>query len=198
MEHGSGGKAALIVIDVLEDFVRPGAPLEVPDNRKILPALRRRLERARRGGELVVYVCDAHRKNDPEFARMGWPPHAVEGTPGAAVASAISPEPGDVVVEKKTYFGFHKTSLDAVLRRKGIRALTLAGCVTNICILYIAAEAAIRGYDVTVNERHVAGLSRKDHDIALSQMERVLGVRVLRRPRKAVKRGAARSRGGRR
>ena len=188
MKNGSGGKAALIVIDMLEDFVRPGAPLEVPDTRKILPALRRRLERARRGGELVVYVCDAHRKKDPEFSRMKWPPHAVEGSPGAAVAAALSPEAGDVVVEKRTYFGFHKTTLDAVLRRNGIRYLTLAGCVTNICVLYIAAEAAIRGYDLTVDERYVAGLSRQDHDFALDQMERVLGVRVIRRPGKAIRR----------
>jgi len=198
MNAGSGGNAALLVVDMLNDFVLPGAPLEVPDTRKIIPALRRRIARARRTGELVVYVCDAHRKNDPEFARMGWPPHAVEGTPGAAVFPAISPEPGDVVVEKKTYFGFHKTALDVVLRRRGIRKLTLAGCVTNICILYICAEAAIRGYDVTVDERTVAGFSPEIDAFALDQMERVLGVRVLRRPGRTVRRRASATRRSRR
>ena len=198
MKAGASGKKALVVVDMLNDFVRPGAPLEVPETRAILPALRRRIGKARRDGELVVFVCDSHRKNDPEFARMGWPPHAVAGTPGAAVFPAISPEPGDVVVEKKTYFGFHKTALDAVLRRRGIRKLTLAGCVTNICILYICAEAAIRGYDVTVDERTVAGFSPEINAFALDQMERVLGVRVRRRPRGAAKRGAARPRGSRR
>jgi nicotinamidase-related amidase len=198
MNAGSGGNAALIVVDMLNDFVLPGAPLEVPATRKILPALRRRIARARRNGELVVYVCDAHRKNDREFARMGWPPHGVEGTPGAAVVSAISPEPGDVVVEKKTYFGFHKTSLESVLRGRGIRKLTLAGCVTNICILYICAEAAIRGYDLTVEERTVAGFSPDTDAFALDQMERVLGVRVLRRRGKTVRRRAARVRRSRR
>ncbi len=183
---GTGeGRKAVIVVDMLNDFLRPGAPLEVPDARKIVPALRRRLAGARRGGELVVYLCDAHRKNDPEFARMGWPPHAVDGTPGAGVVAALSPEPGDVVVEKKSYSGFYRTALDGILRRNGIRSLTMTGVVTNICILYISAEAAIRGYDVTVDERYVAGLSRKDHDFALDQMEKVLGVRVVRRPRKA-------------
>jgi nicotinamidase-related amidase len=198
MKTGSGGSGALIVVDMLNDFVLPGAPLEVPETRKILPALRRRIGRARRGGELVVYVCDAHRKKDPEFARMGWPPHAVEGTPGAAVVSALSPEPGDVVVEKRSYSGFYRTALDAVLRRHGVRRLALAGCVTNICILYTAADAAMRGYDVTVDARVVAGLSPDSHAFALDQMEKVLGVRVLRRPGKAVRRRPARTRGGRR
>jgi len=172
--------SALLVIDMLEDFVRPGAPLEVAWTRRILPALRRRIRAARKRGELVVYLCDSHRKNDPEFSRMGWPPHAVAGTPGAAVVAGISPEPGDVVVEKKSYSGFHRTGLSSVLRRRRIRALSLSGCVTNICVLYTAADAAMRGYDVTVEERLVAGLDRKTHAFALDQMEAVLGVRVHR------------------
>ena len=172
---------SLLVIDMLEDFVRPGAPLEVPETRRILPALRRRVARARKEGELVVYLCDSHRKNDPEFARMGWPPHAVAGTTGAAVVAAVSPEPGDVVLNKKTYSGFHGTGLQSVLRRRGIRKLSLSGCVTSICILYTAADAAMRGYDVTVDEALVAGLDRKTHTFALNQMEKVLGVRVTRR-----------------
>ena len=135
MKTGASGKKALVVVDMLNDFVRPGAPLEVPETRAILPALRRRIRKARRDGELVVYVCDSHRKDDPEFARMGWPPHAVEGTPGAGVVASLAPEPGDVVVEKRTYSGFHGTPLHFILRRHGIRSLTLAGCVTNICIL---------------------------------------------------------------
>jgi len=172
--------SALLVIDMLEDFVRPGAPLEVPWTRRILPALRNRIRTARRRGELVVFVCDSHRKNDPEFSRMGWPPHAVSGTPGAAVVGEISPSPGDIVVEKKSYSGFHRTELASVLRRHRIRSLSLSGCVTNICVLYTAADAAMRGYDVMVEERLVAGLDPNSHAFALDQMETVLGVRVRR------------------
>lgn len=188
MKSGTSGRKALIVVDMLNDFVRKGAPLEVPAAREIVSALRRRIAKARRDGELVVYVCDSHRKNDPEFARMGWPPHAVEGTPGAAVYPALSPVPGDVVVEKRSYSGFHRTALESVLRRHKVWAVTIAGCVTNICVQYISAEASIRGYDVTVDERFVAGLSRKDHDHSLGQMEKVLGVRVIRLPAKAARR----------
>lgn len=173
--------SALIVIDMLEDFVRPGAPLEVPGARDILPTLRRRISRARRKAELVVYICDAHRKDDPEFTRMGWPPHAVAGTRGAAVVREISPDPGDVVVEKKGYSGFFRTPLQSVLRRHGIRTVSLTGVVTNICILYTAYEAAVRGYEVVVDESLVAGLDEKSHRFALGQMETVLGARVIRR-----------------
>jgi hypothetical protein len=47
----------------------------------------------------------------------------------------------------------------------------------------------MRGYDATVDERFVAGFSPDAHAFALDQMERVLGVRVVRRPvRKAPRR----------
>jgi nicotinamidase-related amidase len=180
MAKGTG--KALLVVDMLEDFVRPGAPLEVPSTRAVLPALKRRIAKARRTGELVVYLCDSHRKNDREFSRMGWPPHAVEGTPGSAVVSALSPEPGDVVVEKRSYSGFHRTNLESVLKRAGAGTLTVAGCVTNICILFISAEASARGYDVTVEEGLVAGIDAKSHRFALDQLERVFGVKVERTP----------------
>src|SRR4030066_737748 len=110
---------ALLVIDMLEDFVRPGAPLEVPQTRKILPAIARRVSRARRKGDLVVYVCDSHRKSDPEFARMGWPPHAVAGTKGAAVISEVAQEPGAGGGAKKTYSGFFRPTRHTVLPRTG-------------------------------------------------------------------------------
>lgn len=171
---------ALLVIDMLDDFLQEGAPLEAASARAIVPAVRRRIAAARKKGELVVYVCDAHKRNDPEFARMGWPPHAIEGTPGSAVVAALSPEPGDVVVEKRSYSGFYRTGLDAVLKRHKIGAVELCGCVTNICVLHTAADAAMRGYDVVVDSARVAGLDPATHDFALDHMERVLGVRVRR------------------
>ena len=182
VKTGASGKKALVVVDMLSDFVRPGAPLEVPETRAILPALRRRIASARRDGELVVYVCDSHRKNDPEFARMGWPPHAVEGTPGAGVVASLAPEPGDVVVEKRTYSGFHATPLHFILRRNGIRSLTSPAASPT------SASSTPRPTPrcAATTRRWTSGSWRGLRPIrmrfALDQMERVLGVRVVRRP----------------
>lgn len=174
-------KSALVVIDMLNDFVRKGAPLEVPETRKIIPALKRRIASARRKKEPVIYVNDAHAKKDKEFERFGWPPHAVRGTEGAEVVRDIAPREGDILIEKKSYSGFYRTSLERMLKKRGIQKLHLAGCVTNICILFTASDAVLRGFDVCVDEKLVAGLDRKSHLFALEQMEGVLGVDVLRR-----------------
>lgn len=173
-------KDALLVIDMLNDFVLPGAPLEVPATRVILPALQARLASARTRGVPVIYVCDAHRPDDPEFSRMNWPPHAVKGTPGAQVVEQLAPLETDPVVEKFSYSGFHHTGLEGILQVRGIEHLVLTGCVTNICILYTAYEAVVRGYRVTVPADCVAPLDPADGDFALRQMEQVLGVEVRR------------------
>jgi nicotinamidase-related amidase len=173
-------KEALLIIDMLNDFVLPGAPLEVPATRAILLAVRARLDDARTRGVPVIYICDAHRPDDPEFARMGWPPHAVKGTSGAEVVAALAPLETDPVVEKFSYSGFHHTGLEGILQSLGVESLVLTGCVTNICILYIAYEAVIRGYRVTVPADCVAPLDPADGEFALRQMEQVLGVTVER------------------
>ncbi len=172
-------RRALLVVDMLNDFVREGAPLEVPCTRRILPALRREIQRSRGGGDAIVYVSDAHAPDDPEFSRMGWPPHAVKGTKGAEVTVELAPQPGDPVVEKTTYSGFFRTKLDDVLSERGVTDLTIAGCVTNICVLYTVSDAVLRGYRVTVREDCVAGLSEEDHRWALRQMREVLGATVI-------------------
>lgn len=172
---------ALLVIDMLKDFVDPQGSLRVLDNERILPRVVEEVDDARRRGDPIVYVCDAHTPDDPEFSRMGWPPHAVRGTEGARVVRAIAPGPRDPIVEKRSYSGFHESQLADVLNERGIDTVRLTGCVTNICVLYTAADAAMRGYDVEVVEDAVAGLDPDDHAFALRQMKNVLGATLVGR-----------------
>lgn len=173
-------KEALLVVDMLNDFVLPGAPLEVPRAREIVPALKRRLEEARGQGTDVVFVCDAHAPDDREFSRMGWPPHALRGTQGAEVVTELRPREGEPVVRKSTYSGFHDSELQSVLAALKVEKLVITGCVTSICVFYTAADAVMRGYRVRVPVDCVAPLDEADGEFALRQMEQVLGVEVER------------------
>jgi nicotinamidase-related amidase len=172
-------KEALLVIDMLNDFVLPGAPLEVPDTRKVISAIRREIIKARGAGTPVIYVCDAHERDDREFAKFGWPPHAVKGTKGAGVVEELRPEDVDLIVEKTTYSGFFGTPLEDILENLGVDSLRLTGCVTHICIMFTASDAVLRDYRVTVVRDGVAGLAREDHDASMRIMQNVLGVRVV-------------------
>jgi len=174
-------RRAVLVIDMLVDFVEPGGALRVPDAERIVSRVAEEIEDARRRGDPVVYLCDAHAPDDREFAKMGWPPHAVKGTRGAKVVDALTPAPYDPVVSKTAYSGFFGSRLEEVLRERTLDTVRLTGCVTNICVLYTAADAAMRGYGVEVVEDAVAGLDPQDHAFALRQMKSVLGCRLATR-----------------
>lgn len=171
-------KEALLVIDMLNDFVLPGAPLEVPETRKVAPAIRREIDRAHAEARPVIYICDAHEPDDKEFSKFGWPAHAVKGTKGAQVIDELKPAAGDIIIPKNTYSGFFGTNLDETLKGLGVDALRLTGCVTHICVMFTASDAVLRDYKVTVVESGVAGITKEDHDAALRIMKNVMGVRV--------------------
>ena len=182
-------KEALLIIDMLNDFVLPGAPLEVPDTRKIINNIRREADAARAAGKPVIYVCDTHEPNDKEFAKFGWPPHAVKGTRGAQVIAELAPEDGDVVIPKTTYSGFYDTVLGSMLRALDVDSIRLTGCVTHICIMFTASDAVLRDYKVTVVADGVAGIAKEDHDAALRIMKNVLGVKIAEHEERGVARG---------
>jgi len=163
---------------MLNDFVLPGAPLEVPETRMVIPAVKREIQRARQEGNPVIYICDAHEADDKEFSKFGWPAHAVKGTKGSFVVDELKPAAGDIIVEKTTYAGFHNTKLDDILKKLGVSSLRLTGTVTHICVLFTAYDAVVRDYSVTVVEDGVAGIERDDHLAALRIMKNVLGVRI--------------------
>ncbi len=167
---------ALLIIDMLNDFCLEDGPLYVPMTRKIIPNIRRELDRARTDGVPVIYICDAHDKNDIEF--KNWPQHAVEGSLGADVVDELKPLEQDIVIHKKTLMGFYRTDLENKLRGLGIGLVTVTGCVTNICVMIIAVEAAARGLKVRVPRDCTAGLDMEMHEFALRELEEVIKAEV--------------------
>ena len=171
--------AALLIIDMLNDFVLQGAPLEVPDARDSIASIQDKIDNAREKAIPVIYICDSHEKNDPEFVRMGWPPHARAGSKGAQVIDDLKPWFHDRIIYKKSYSAFFETDLHPVLKEGKITELLVTGCVTNICVLYTVADAVQRGFKVTVFKDCVAALNQEDHEFALRQMQVVLGAEII-------------------
>ncbi|HHT9136453.1 MAG TPA: cysteine hydrolase family protein [Candidatus Wunengus sp. YC60] len=168
---------ALLVTDMLNDFVNKGATLEVPAARAIIQHIRKEIEKARKRHIPIIYCCDAHKDNDPEFKL--WPRHAVKGTAGADVIEQLKPQEDDYVISKTYYSCFYKTSLDKLLKKLGTTHLILTGVVTNICILYTTAEAYMRGYKVTIPQKCVAALTKNEHQFALQQMKCIFHAEIV-------------------
>src|SRR6266513_2478099 len=91
---------ALLVVDMIEDFVRESGALYCgPSMTRILPVVKREITRSRAAGEPVVYLAANHLPTDAEFAMF--PPHAIAGTKGAEIVPELAPLEGDVVIPKR-------------------------------------------------------------------------------------------------
>ncbi|MEM3586516.1 MAG: isochorismatase family cysteine hydrolase [Candidatus Jordarchaeaceae archaeon] len=165
-------KPAVLVIDMLNDFILDGAPLECSKGREIIKPISKLITLCRNKKIPIIYVADSHDPNDKEFKI--WPPHAVENTRGAEVIDELKPLKGDIIVKKKTYDGFFKTNLDKVLKGKKIDTLILTGVCTDICIMHTASSATLLGYIVKIPKECVAALTEEDHNFALKHLEKVL------------------------
>jgi nicotinamidase-related amidase len=172
-------KRALVVVDMIEDFVRADGALYCgPSMARIVPVIQNEIARARATAEPVVYLTDNHLPDDAEFQMF--PPHAIAGTKGAQVVPELAPTPDDVVIPKRRYSGFFGTDLDITLRERGVDTLRLVGDCTNICVLYTAADARNLGYAVEVPEGAVTSFDEEVHRDALRELEKTLGATILR------------------
>jgi len=166
-DHG-----AVLVIDMANDFVFPtgviadaGGPDYQRRAQAIVPALRGLLDAARAAGILVVYATDAHVPGDAELRK--WPPHAMRGTWQAEIVPDLAPQPGDLVIEKRTYSPFVSTDLERILRDRGITRLFVTGLHTDCCARHASGDAFQKGFDLVwvtdalqafTEEAHQAGL----------------------------------------
>jgi nicotinamidase-related amidase len=169
---------ALIVVDMLVDFIdRDGALYCGKTAEKIVPRIRRKIEQARKAGDLVIYVADSHRPDDREFEMF--PRHCVKGTAGAGVISELKPRRGDRIVRKSSMSAFFRTRLESILKEKKIRSVEVLGVCTSICVMDTVGGLCYRGYPTTVDKKTVADFDQKFHRFALLRMEKTYGAKVV-------------------
>jgi len=166
----------VLVSDMLRGFLEEGYPLYCGERtRRIIPNVRRLLERELAQGSTVFFLCDHHAPDDPEFNMF--PPHCIEGTAEAEVIPELAKYKGEVI-PKKTYSSFFGTSLEEKLKKLKPEKVIVCGVCTHICVLYAVADARIRGYEVEVPVDCVASFDEKAHHFALDYMENTLGAKL--------------------
>ena len=178
---------ALLIVDVQRDFL-PGGALGVAGGDAVVPVLNRYIARAQRSGSPVIASRDWHPGDHCSFHAQGgpWPPHCVEATPGAELASDLRLPPGALIFNKGTcaeaeaYSAFSGTALASTLRALGVRRLVVGGLATDYCVLSTVRDALHEGFDVFVLEDAVRAVdaSPGDGESALREMREAGAVLV--------------------
>jgi nicotinamidase-related amidase len=176
--EGMMGKVALIVADMLRDFLEPQGTLYLGDQaRGIIPFVARKIEETRAAGGVVIYVCDAHASDDKEFKLFA--PHAVKGSPGAEIIPELQARSGDYRVEKAAYSCFFNTGLDAILQQERVERVEIVGVCTSICVMETVKELYERDLPRLVHRQGVADFDPEGHAFALKYMQKILGAAVV-------------------
>ncbi|ABR50654.1 isochorismatase hydrolase [Alkaliphilus metalliredigens QYMF] len=164
-------KHAILVIDMLNDFVGEKAPLRCPGGETIIPDLQKIFEwvRGREGDDIhLVHIQEAHRKNDADFRVR--PLHAVKGTWGSDFIPELYPQEDEYIVQKRRHSGFAHTDLDLYLKEEGIDTVVLTGVWTNVCVRSTATDALANAYKVITLSDGTASKTEEMHEYGLNDL----------------------------
>jgi nicotinamidase-related amidase len=149
-------KPALLIIDMQNDFVLPGAPAVIHGALATVPRIKEVLEWFRAKCYPVFHVVREYRADgsDIEISRreafLAGPPYAVPGTKGVEIIDALSPIAGEYRVVKPRFSAFFGTELELILRRLGVDSAVVCGTQYPNCIRATAFDALSYGYPTTV------------------------------------------------
>jgi len=165
-----GSKAALLIVDVQNDFC-PGGALQIVGGDRVVEPINRAVEYFTAAGWPILASRDWHPPETRYFRPCGgvWPIHCVQGTKGAAFHPGLTLPEGTVVLSKGInpeldgYSAFEGVTGDGrmlaeLLRDLEVRKLYLSGLATDYCVLCTTLEALRNGFKVTVLTDAVAGV----------------------------------------
>lgn len=157
---------ALLVVDVQRDFL-PGGRLAVPGGEQTLAPLNAYIAAFEARGLPIVMTRDWHPANHCSFTSAGgrWPPHCVEGSPGAEFPDALHIAPSARIISKgsdpyaEAYSGFSGTQLSTLLRDLEVRRVFIGGLATDYCVRATVLDARTHGFDVVVLSDAIKGVN---------------------------------------
>jgi nicotinamidase-related amidase len=166
-------RAALLLIDVINDLAFP----EANDLLRLGLPMARRLERLQarcRQKEIPsIYVNDNFGRWRSDFRAVI--SHCLaENSRGRPVVERLLPEEHDYFVLKPAHSGFFSTTLEVLLNHLQVDTLILTGIAADICVLFTANDAYMRGFKLIVPSDCVAANSPDVNRRALSQMNTLL------------------------
>ncbi|MCY1272830.1 Maleamate amidohydrolase [compost metagenome] len=177
---GFGRKPALLLIDFMQGYTTPGAPLYAPAVVEAVEQAAGLLDLARNLGIPVVHTNIRYQPG--HFADGGiWVQKApvmkdmVEGNPFAEFCAQVVPRNDEPVVTKQYASAFFGTSLASLLHAQGIDTLVLAGCSTSGCIRASAVDAVQHGFRTIVVRECVGDRHPAPHEANLFDIDSKYG-----------------------
>jgi nicotinamidase-related amidase len=188
----SAKKTMLVIVDVQNDFVKPGGIIYLgsPAENVINP-IKQLLNKARSAGIRVLFTKSWYQPNDPRFlthtkasAKLKG---CMAGTWGAEIVNELQPQQDELIILKPSYDCWFRTDLEERLadiqfgtfpsnsmhvnRLMNDCSVIVTGVATNICVYHTVTGFYLRGYDVIIPIDCVAATSQNAQMWALYQFK---------------------------
>jgi ureidoacrylate peracid hydrolase len=151
----SADSTALLVVDMQNDFVAPGAPYESTTARQQVSVINELADQCRAVGIPVFFTAHVHRSDGSDLGviRQLHPLTAAgqalrADTPGVQIYPELIVGADDEIIHKRRFSAFYETDLDQRLRRRGVDTLVMTGVAGNVCCDSTTRDAFYRDYRV--------------------------------------------------
>jgi len=132
-------KTALLVFDMINEFLKPGMPGETPHLRdELVPPVKKVIEHCRAKNIPVIYAIHTFRRDGSDMGlqlevQSGLKERTrfIQGTENVEVYQELAPQAGDIVIEKHRLSAFYGTDLELILRSLGKDTLIVIGFSAN-------------------------------------------------------------------
>ena len=171
------GKAALVIIDMLNKLDFGGGETMRPHAEAAAEVIAGLREQADAAGAGVIYCNDNFGDWSQDRAELVAEALSPESA-GRGLAERLRPRDDDYLVVKPQFSGFYATTLPAVLPRLGVSRLVLTGIAADICVLFTAADAHMREYELWVPADAVASEDEQRKHWALDIMARSMSAEI--------------------
>ena len=164
---------ALLLIDLINDFeFKGGHALQAQAIALIEPIAA--LKRAARQHQVpIIYTNDNFGRWRSDF-RQAVQRCLAEDCLGKPLVERLQPDENDYFVLKPKYSAFFGTTLEVLLKHLGTDTLILTGIAGDMCILFTANDAFLRGYRLFIPADGIASIDPQENAQAQRYLERVL------------------------
>ena len=176
--------SALLIIDMQNAFLEPGAMLETPMGRDIIASLSILIDECRKLAVPLIWIRLDGSAPYGGLLLDKYPPLREQqvlfrGTHSFELFSGLpTPKKDDFHVVKHKYDAFHRTDLDTLLRNIGADTVIITGVTTNCCCESTARSAFEHDYKVAFTSDGTAAFETRLHEATLGTVRELFG-RVL-------------------
>ena len=176
--------SALLIIDMQNAFLEPGAMLETPMGRDIIASLSILIDECRKLAVPIIWIRLDGSAPYGGLLLDKYPPLREQrvlfrGTHSFELFSGLpTPKKDDFHVVKHKYDAFHRTDLDTLLRNIGADTVIITGVTTNCCCESTARSAFEHDYKVAFTSDGTAAFETRLHEATLGTVRELFG-RVL-------------------